>query len=265
MNKNPVYSVITGASRGLGKAFAEVCAAKGQNLVLISLSGEDLQNVAEILSNTYHIKVHHYETDLTKSENIAEVAVFLEQFPINTLINNAGVGGLNDFEDASTKDLEDILLLNMNSLVLLTHRLLPALKQHENSYILNISSLAAFSPIPLKTVYSASKAFIYFFSRGLNEELKGTGVHVAVAHPGGMATNGEVSKRIDKMGTFLKRSILTPRETAVICIDKMLKFEKIIIPGKMNRLGALLQKIVPVSVQMRIYKNRFRKQLTLGS
>lgn len=265
MDNDPVYSVITGASRGLGKAFAEVCAGKGQNLVLISLPGENLKNVAETLSENYHIKVHYYETDLTKTENIVGLAKFLEQFSINTLINNAGIGGTNGFEDAALKDLEDILLLNMNSLVLLTHRLLPALKQQKKAYVLNISSLAAFSPIPLKTVYSASKTFVYFFSRGLNEELRGTGVHVAVAHPGGMATNGEVSKRIDKMSPFLKRSILTPRETAEICIEKMLNREKTIIPGKMNRLGSLLQKIVPVSVQMRIYKNRFSKQLTPGS
>src|SRR5690606_15313804 len=114
-----------------------------------------------------------------------------DNFNIDMLINNAGLGGDLPFLEASPDYIEDIILLNTYALAMLTRLLLTNLINQKRAYILNIASLAAFSPMPYKTVYPASKAFVYSFSRGLDAELRGTGVTVSVAHPGGMRTNAE--------------------------------------------------------------------------
>lgn len=260
ISSNTSYAVITGSSRGLGKSFAEELAGEGRNLILVSLPGDNLENFSKELQRIFSVKVLFFETDLTENGNVLDLIKFLKDFKIDILINNAGVGGTTTFTDASMEEIREILLLNMNSLVLLTHQLLPNLKAREQAYILNISSLAAFSPIPFKTVYSASKSFVYFFSRGLNSELINTNVHVAVANPGGMATNDHVNGE-SSLNPFLRLSILDPEQVARICLNKLYKKEKVIIPGRMNRVGNLLQKIVPEKIQMAIVKRKFAKDL----
>src|SRR5690606_33723618 len=257
------FTVITGASQGLGRAFAEHCAKKRRNLILISLPQEELQVLQQRLILVYGIEVIVFEVDLTHSEQLNDLCRKLRQYPIDTLINNAGMGGTKAFLEASPNYIDNIVLLNMRSVVLLTRHLLPQLKQLHNAYILNISSLAAFVPMPYKTIYPASKAFVYSFSRGLQMELKKTGVHVAVAHPGGMVTNAEVAKRINSHKGLVRLSILSPEKTAEICLEKLMKKESIIIPGKINRISSILQRILPVSFQLNIINAKIQKELEI--
>lgn len=261
MQSTKRYTVITGASQGLGKALAEHSAKTGRNLILISLPQEELQSLQQRLILLYEVDVIVFELDLTCSEELNDLCVKLIKYSIDTLINNAGIGGTKPFLEASLNYIDNIVLLNMRSVVLLTHQLLPQLKQQQNAYILNISSLAAFVPMPYKTVYPASKAFIYSFSRGLNSELQKTGVHVAVAHPGGMATNDEVAKRINSHRGLVRLSILSPEKTAEICLEKLMKKESIIIPGKINRISSILQRILPVNFQLSLINAKIQKEI----
>ncbi|MGS2738660.1 SDR family NAD(P)-dependent oxidoreductase [Sinomicrobium sp. M5D2P17] len=255
------FTVITGASQGLGKALAGVCARQGRNLILISLPGEHIHHTAKELMQQYAVEVICHETDLIKEENISKTVARIKKYNINILINNAGIGGTKKFMDADLAYIDHILLLNMRSLVILTHQLLPVLKKQQQSYILNISSLAAFSPMPYKTVYPATKAFVYSFSRGLHAELKRSNIHVAVAHPGGMATNRDTTKRISSHGKFIRFSILSTETTAAICMARLLQKESIIIPGKMNRFSSILQKFMPVDLQLRIFSTKLQREL----
>ncbi|MFT3795582.1 SDR family NAD(P)-dependent oxidoreductase [Flavobacterium sp.] len=255
------FVVITGASQGLGKSFATINAQQDRNLILISLPGEGIDSVASQLKNQFDIEIICFETDLTQTENLYGVTGELQNYPIDMLINNAGIGGTQAFEAVGVGYIDAIVALNMRSVVFLTHQLLPKLREQKEAFILNISSLAAFSPMPFKTVYPASKAFVYSFSRGLNEELKYSGVHVAVAHPGGMPTNKEVSKRILSYGKMLRKSILTADETAAICMEKLLQKEAIIIPGRMNRIGSLLQKWIPVDWQLPMMRHKLEREI----
>ncbi|NCB09751.1 MAG: SDR family NAD(P)-dependent oxidoreductase, partial [Bacteroidia bacterium] len=188
---NKKYTLITGASAGLGMELAKVCAGMGKNLILTSLPGGELASFGQKLSLEYGISVQTFETNLTHAGSVEELVKKVRLYHIDILINNAGIGGTKKFLEASPDYIDQIVLLNMRVLVLLTRLLLPVLKQQEEAYILNIASMASFGPMPYKTVYPASKAFVYSFSRGLGAELKGTGVHVSVAHPGGMRTNPE--------------------------------------------------------------------------
>lgn len=259
-NPSP-FTLITGASQGLGKAFAKLCAEKKHNLILISLPDEHIKVLAKQLKSQYAIEVICYETDLTKIRNVLNVVSAIKDYNINMLINNAGTGGTKKFTEVSLDYIDNILLLNMRSLVILTHQLLPVLIKQKESYILNVSSLAAFSPIPFKTVYPASKAFVSSFSRGLHTELRNTNVHVAVVYPGGMATNKDVSKRINAQSRLVKLSVLTAEKTALICMEKLLRKEAIIIPGRINKLSSFLQKIVPTGLQLRIMSTKIQREL----
>ncbi len=255
------YTLITGASQGLGKAFAEFCAKKAHNLILISLPNESIDVLSKELKNKYSIQVITFELDLSKTENITYIVNAISNLDINVLINNVGIGGTKKFTEVSLEYIDNIILLNMRSLVVLTHQLLPKLLDQKAAYILNIASLAAFSPIPFKTIYPASKAFVSSFSRGLNTELKGTNVHVSVAYPGGMTTNKDVSQRIHSQSKLVKLSILPVSKIASICIKKLYNKKAIIIPGNINRLSSILQRIVPLQIQLSIMRKKIQKEL----
>src|SRR5690606_35591644 len=195
------YAVITGSSQGLGKSFAYELAKNGWNLILISLPDENLQHMSKRLNSLFGIRAFYYETDLTIKDNVMAVCNWINgNFDIQMLINNAGIGGTKRFDEVSSAYIEKIIQLNVLATTLLTHQLLPNLKRQEKSYVLNVSSLAAFSPIAYKTVYPASKAFIHSFSRGLYQELKDTSVFVSVVNPGPMRTNPDTTKRINEQG-----------------------------------------------------------------
>ena len=260
-NKNK-YTVITGASTGLGKELAIECAKLGRNLVLTALPGEKVGDFGKEISSAFNIQVSTFETDLTvpgSLENLAQM--ILKNFEVDMLVNNAGIGGTKSFLEATPQYIDQIVLLNMRTLVLLTRLLLPLLKKQGKAYILNIASLASFGPMPFKTVYPASKAFVYSFSRGLGAELKGSGVSVTVAHPGGMKTNPDVTSRIEKHGKIIQACTLSANKVAKICIRQTLRNDELIIPGFMNKLSWLFMKIVPVWLRLIIMRSSLKNEL----
>lgn len=255
------YTLITGASCGLGKELALECASRGKNLLLTALPGEQIDVLGEEIARTYLIDVKSFEADLTKSDQIVNLTnIINDNFNIDMLINNAGLGGDLPFLEASPDYIEDIILLNTYALAMLTRLLLTNLINQKRAYILNIASLAAFSPMPYKTVYPASKAFVYSFSRGLDAELRGTGVTVSVAHPGGMRTNAEVRSRIEKHNRIIRATTLSTQKVAKICITRLLKRRRIIIPGFFNKLYWLLLKIIPLSLSLSYLRGLFGKE-----
>jgi hypothetical protein len=262
MTEKP-FTVITGASKGLGKAMARECAKRGFNLVLVALPGEDIRSLADSLASEFGIKTATIEADLTHQPELEAVADRINRdFKINHLINNAGTGGTLPFDAASPQYMDNILLLNIRALVHLTHKLLPNIRKNSGGHILNIASMASFGPMPFKTVYPASKAFVYSFSRGLNAELKSSGITVSVAHPGGMATNPAVTERINQHSKLVKLTILSPEKTAEICIRQMMKNDTLIIPGIMNKLSWVFFKTCPVWLQLIIFRNSVKKEIT---
>lgn len=183
--KSDVYTLITGASSGLGKEIAIECARMEMNLILVALPGRSLKTVAEHIADLYKVKVQIFELDLTKDEDLTFLVERTnEGFPVNFLVNNAGAGGSSDFTTTPIKVIDNIIQLNIRATSLLTRMMVPMLLKQEKSYILNISSMAAFSPIAFKTVYPASKAFVYSFSLGLKEEFKNTSLSVSVVFRG---------------------------------------------------------------------------------
>lgn len=255
-----MYAIITGASQGLGKSFAIELARRGSNLILISLPNQKLIEVARHLKNTFDVKVETVETDLSIKENVFDLANWVNKnFKVNFLVNNAGIGGSQSFENVNSVYLEKIIKLNILATTLLTHRLLPNLKQHSHSYILNVASLAALTPIAYKTVYPASKAFIYSFSRGLCEELRNTNISVSVVNPGAMSTNKEVRERIQKLGFLGRLTLLNPDKVARKSIKGILKRDNVIV---VNPLSYLALRIIPIWIKLPLMSKAVKREIS---
>jgi uncharacterized protein len=263
---NDTYALVTGASRGLGKAFTVELARRNKNLLLVALPDDGLPELCQEMNRNFRIKCHYLETDLTSHGSIDELVRWVTgNYRVNILINNAGMGGSREFELAEKDYLDNMISLNIRALTLITHQLLPELKSHRQSWILNVASMASFTPMGYKTVYPASKVFVLYFSQGLNQELKGTGVFVSVVNPGPMKTNKHVTSRINKLGTLGKIGLLTPGYVASRSIDLMFRGRSIIILGWLNHLSWLAMKTVPGWIRLPYITNRMKKGITISN
>lgn len=240
------YTLITGASTGLGKALASECAARKMNLILIALPDDGLEEVAREITERFSVKVRMYELDLTNNGDFSHLIETLKYLSINCLINNVGIGGTMHFSKTPAEFLHRIINLNIRITSMLTYHLLSQLQAHRKSHIINISSIISQYPAAFKTLYPASKSFIYSFSLGLREELRNSPVCVSVALPGPMDTNPDVHKRLmEKQGKFAKASMLTPASVARKIMEQALQNKGLIIPGALNKLCWYLMKIIP--------------------
>jgi hypothetical protein len=241
------YALITGASQGLGRAFAQECAEQGLNLILVALPDSGLEQVAEGLALLYEVKTEYVETDLAAPESPEVLVRWLSRkgLTVSVLINNAGVGYNSRFEESTLEENESCILLNNLALVKLTRLLLPELKQRSRSFILNVGSMAAFFPMPFMPVYGPSKTFILNFSLALREEMKETPVSVSVLCPNGIRTNGECKRKIASHGLMGELVSLDPREVAACALDHLFAGKAVIIPGLLNQVIAMAGKHAP--------------------
>ncbi|MBT3244916.1 MAG: SDR family NAD(P)-dependent oxidoreductase [Bacteroidetes bacterium] len=250
MTLNNNYALVTGASQGLGREIARELASLGYNLLLTALPDERLPELVRDLENKYQIRVSHKEADLAQADAVHQVAAWANNYPLKVLINNAGIGGTMPYQKANPEYINKIIQVNITAPALLIRLLLPSLEKHDQAYILNVSSMAAFSPMAFKTVYPASKAFVWSFSRGLHEELKSSGVFVGVIHPGPIKTNPEVCKRIEQQKLFGRLGQVSPEKLAHIAIKQLFQHDSLLIPGIMNKLNWILIKIIPIWIRM---------------
>lgn len=259
VKKNSKYAVVTGASQGLGKAFAFELARLKRNVVLVSLPEQDLLKVVDAIKVQYDVDVAYYETDFSSNKNIIELSKWLnENFHIDILINNAGIGGTMRFGDVDVDYIDTIIQVNIKATSILTHQLLPNLKQQQQSYILNVSSIAAFTPVGYKTVYPASKVFIHYFTRGLRAELKDSNICVSVIHPGAMATNPEIISRIEKQGLIGRLTLLKPEKVARFAIGRLLKKDSVIV---LSHLTWIVSKLIPEWVKLPLMTGVVKREI----
>ena len=184
------YILITGASAGIGEVFAKQLAQEGNNLILTARRKDKLDAIAKELSTTYKVKVETLSADLSTADGAAVIDQHVSQagWKVNGLINNAGFGDRGTFMDLPLDRQLQMIQLNVSSLVELTYRLLPNIKQNSNAFIINVASTAAFQAGPKMAIYYATKAFVLSFSEALYEELKNDNVNVSALCPGATAS-----------------------------------------------------------------------------
>lgn len=249
------FALITGASRGLGKSFAIELAKRKLNIILVSLPGEGLAATAQEIKE-YGVEAVIYETDLTKKDNILRFSNWAnENFNIDILINNAGNGGDCEFLKADVNYIDNIIQINVRATALLTRLILPNLLERERAFLLNISSMAALSPIAYKTVYPASKAFVQSFTRGLQREFADSNVNFCVVNPGPMFSEQEACGALEKF------MALPFEQVAKLTLKAMFQGKQVIKLNFAQRLGWFLMKTVPVSQKNRILSNIFKKRI----
>lgn len=261
--KNEFYTLITGASRGIGKAIAGEMALRGHNLILHSLPGEHLSTFSSQLMEDHNVKIRYFEIDLTEHDGPFKLfsLVKAEGLKINILVNNAGIGIEGPAETCSNKDIDNILSLNVRAITLLTTFFIPDLKQ-TSSYILNISRLGSFIPTPYKSVYLASKSYIFYFTRALDAELKGSSVKTCIFAPGGVRTNKKVLERIEHAGWLSKSSSISPEEVAKHGLKAMFKGKKVVIPGRLSSLIFTLGLFIPEGIILAVTRKLFKRELS---
>lgn len=238
---------ITGAAGGLGKAFASECASRGWDLFLTDISLPALGTIAEGLTNTYGVRVLYFPCDLTDAPSRRDLYEHIKsgRFCFSGLINVAGLDFEGSFLDRTPDQIHTLIGVNVEANLEITRQLIEYRDKSAIFRIINVASLAAFYPMPLKGMYSASKRFLLNFSMALREELRSMNCSVTVLCPAGMPTNEACIRSIDAQGFAGMITTKNVGYVASITLDKALKGRMICIPGLLNKILRFLGGLVP--------------------
>lgn len=253
-------ALVTGASGGIGEAIARQLAARHMDLILTARSADRLHDLATDLSTRHGIQAHVVPLDLARQDaaDTLEQHVRVLGLAVDVLVNNAGFADYGEFHTLERTRQLEMIQVNVSVLTDLTHRFLPGMVARGRGRVLNIASTAAFLPGPLMAVYYATKAYVLSFSEAVNEELRGTGVHVTAACPGPVATGFQAAAQMEGSRLLAseagQRVIMTPDAVATEAIDAMLRGQPVRVIGLMNRVQAFLPRLVPRGVLPRIVK-----------
>lgn len=189
MSASSRTAVVTGASSGIGAVYADRLAARGYDLLLVARRADRLNALADKLATAHGVKVRVLAADLAKEADLADVEAAIQRdASVRLLVNNAGIARLRPFAQASAEDSVSQVALNITALTRLTHAVLPGFVARNEGAVINVASVLAVQALPISSVYSATKAYVLQFSRGLQQELASTGVRVQSVMPAATAT-----------------------------------------------------------------------------
>ena len=248
------WALITGASEGIGEAFARQFAQEGWNVVLAARTESKLRKAASDLEELYHVQTHVICVDLTQQTAPEYVLDCVKSLQINieALVNNAGCGFSGQFMDVSLEQYRHLVDLNIQAVLGLTHLFLPAMVRQKQGMIINVSSTASFQPLPNSSVYAATKAFVTSLTETLWIETKGTGVKIMNICPGLTKTNfGLYAGGHD----FHKISFADKPEEVVKAVFRAMKHQgPTVICGWRNQLAAGLVHILPHALVLELMR-----------
>jgi short-subunit dehydrogenase len=247
------FALITGASRGLGMAFARALAERHCNLVLVARSAEPLDAFANELRRSTPVSVIAIQADLSfpGAGQVLTEQLSKGEIPIDLLVNNAGFGLRGEFRGLSFRQQLEMLRLNNQAIVELTYSLLPRMLERRQKGIINISSTAGFQPIPFASVYSATKAFLTAFSLALEQELRSAGVSVVTVCPGRLHKNGNDESEQRARGKWAG-IYQSPDEVVEDALRVLADGGGLTVPGALNKFSVFAQRLIPRSLVPRL-------------
>jgi short-subunit dehydrogenase len=239
-------ALVTGASSGIGEAFARRLAADGSALVLVARGRDRLEQVADDLRGRHGVTVEVLATDLATSVGCVPVMDRLRDAdaPVDLLVNNAGIGTSGPFGEVDLDREVALIDLNITALVRLTHAAVAGMRARGHGGVINISSLASFQPYPNGANYGASKAYVTSFSKAIHTELKGSGVRVLALCPGFTRTGYHDAAGI-RHTPIPDRLWLQPDEVAAEGLAALRAGRSVRVAGTAYRAWAGLTKVVP--------------------
>lgn len=247
-------ALITGGASGLGYELALLLAKDGYNLVLIDIDAEKLQEVKQGIETDFTVNVQIYDKDLSVVNISEEIMLELKGLPIDVLVNNAGFGLFGSFWETDWEREKQMLHLHVITTTHLTKLVLKDMIQRGSGKILNLSSLAAFQPGPLMSLYYATKGYILSFSEAIANELKGTGVTVTALCPGPTKTSFQKVVSNASSENKITFNMANAKEVAAYGYKAMNKGKVYAIPGKFNKLLATLPRFIPRNTAATIVK-----------
>ncbi|QJB30052.1 SDR family oxidoreductase [Chitinophaga oryzae] len=232
------YALITGATSGIGYELAVLFAQDSYNLILVARCEDRLQEVTNKLKQLYSVEVTPLAVNLFKSTAAQEIfrATSDMGIQIDVLVNNAGQGEWGPFAETALERDMDIIQLNVNAPVALTRLYLPEMLRRNEGRILQMGSEAGTMPMPLLSVYAATKAFILSFSAALSEELRDTNVTVTALLPGATDTDFFHKAKQDDTVTYREKPLLTPEKVARDGYEALMKGKNRVISGARTKL-----------------------------
>ncbi len=241
-------ALITGASSGIGAAFARQLAARGFDLILVARREERLRAIAAELEGKYSVNAEVMAADLAETAGIKRVEQRIGQLEdLYLLVNNAGFGAPGDFAETDLNEHLDMIQVHVIASICLTHAALPGMITRHRGAVVNVSSVAGFAPIPSHATYSATKAYLIIFSKALQAELKGTGVQVQALCPG--FTRTEFHDKLDE-AQFDRSAVPGPLwmsadDVARRSLDALGRGRVVFVPSYTYRLVSTAARAVP--------------------
>lgn len=231
----------------MGFEFALLLAGDAYNLILVDINNEALLKTRDHIVNKYNVEAEILVKDLCKPDVSQEIFDFVNDRPIDVLINNAGFGIFGPFSHTNWYREADMLNLHIMTTTQMTKLFLKGMLGRQSGRVLNIASLAAFEPGPLMSIYYASKAYILSFSEAIANELKGTGVTVTTLCPGPTRTNFQAVVADSSSKNKIKINMASAKSVAYIGYQAMLDGKVVSIPGILNKIIAFLPRLIPRS------------------
>jgi short-subunit dehydrogenase len=245
-------ALITGASSGIGEEFARQLAERGYDLILVARRKDRLEKLAEQLPT----KAAVIECDLTTEADKLAGKVKRRSLQVDLLVNNAGFGNRGHFVDINPKRDAELVRVNCEAVVTLTHTFLPAMVERNSGGVITVASTAGMQPLPYETTYAASKAFAISFMEALSMELRGTGVKTLVVNPGPVKTEWQAVAGYDE-NTRMVPGMIDAGQCVSDSLQAYDRGKRSVIPGRLMP-WVMRATIAPKPVKLRISERIYR-------
>lgn len=241
------FTLITGASTGIGAELARVFASRGHSIILVARSENRLRDRCKELSTQFPITAHYFVSDLRLKDQRTALLEWVnnQNIEVNTLVNNAGLGWFGNFSDCSWDRNADMISLNIEALTHLTHLFLPGMLRVNSGRILQVASIAGFQPGPLMAVYYATKAYVLSFSEALAEELQGSGVNISVLCPGPTQSEFFDVAGLQQSRLFKTMAVQPARDVAEYAYRSLMANKTIAVHGLLGTIAAQTHRVLP--------------------
>jgi uncharacterized protein len=244
-------ALVTGASAGIGAAFARRLAREHYDLIVVARSRDRLDDLATLLRQEHGGEVEVLPADLTHAAELHVVEKVVADADLDLLVNNAGFGTAGRFAQLDPGKEEEEIRLNVVAVMRLTRAALPGMIARRRGSVLNVSSMAGFQPAPYNATYGATKAFVNSFTEALHEELRGTGVVVQALCPGFTRTEFQERAGVD-VSDIPSFAWMSPDAVVDAALSALHRGELICVPGLANRALMTLTSAVPRSIARRV-------------